>query len=645
MKFTVQLASLLAALYTLVPLAEAITAPPAPALNVKKRHQENYYKMDFNIRRGSSRSDLSPVEDSAPRLVKRDDPDGSFELVLSNQQTFYMADLYIGSNQELNQVLVDTGSSDLWVMSHDLRCLATNYKKKRDAKNVFQFGTGVQLVPDSMIDKEKRDAKNVFQFGTGVQLVPDSMIDKEKRDAKNVFQFSTGVQLVPDSMIDEKRQEQNNEIDKKRQEQNDEDQEPTKVVRDDAIYTTIYLTGGSFFTGLPDFFSSLLPGGSGGSSGSSSSSSSGSTSTSTRTTNSGGTNSCTSNGSFNTGDSDTFVKNNTGAFSIQYADGSHAIGIWGYDNIRMGDVTVSNVSFAVANETSSNIGVLGIGLPGLERTTEYNYMYENLPMKLKSDGIINRVAYSLYLAKADDKSGSILFGAVDHAKYEGSLVTVPMLRTYQVINYPVRFEVEVSNIVFNNSGNTETVLSDSIGAVLDSGSTLSYLRSDQIKAVASQLDGQYVTSAGFYLVDCDYLNSDTTLDITFVNKTIRVPVSDLIFRVSSRQCGLGLWEQSSGSPYILFGDNVLRSAYIVYDLENYAISLAQAYYTDEEDVEVITDSVPLPGGQNSTSVGGGSSSSSSSSSSSGNRQSLAVTYQISFISLIFGFIITISIIL
>ncbi|CAK9437921.1 uncharacterized protein LODBEIA_P22990 [Lodderomyces beijingensis] len=556
-----------------------------------KRDSPGFYKIDFNVRRGSSRADLSPRHDQTPRFVKRADGAGDFTLQISNQQTFYMADLYIGSNEDKNQVLVDTGSSDLWVMSHDLNCLPRGTTlQKRDPKNVFRFGTGATFPKD--VDEK-----------TG---------KKRKRDAG-------GVELQ------------------------ELDFAPTKVQRDDDgsasgnVYTTIYFTG----TSLPSEFSSLFPDGPGGGGFSSALPGSAPSASAGSGSGSGGTNTCTSYGSFNTENSDSFVQNRTSSFLIQYADGTHALGIWGHDTVKLGNVSVPNLSFAVANETSSDIGVLGIGLPGLQTTTQYGYMYENLPLKLKSDGIIDKVVFSLYLARASDSAGSVLFGAVDHAKYEGSLTTVPMLRTYQQIPYPVRFEVEVTNIAFNNSGNQVTIDSSSMGVVLDSGSTLSYLRSSQIQSIASQLNGRYSSSAGAYLVDCSLQSSRATLDIEFTSKVIRVPVSDLIFPASRTQCFLGLSEQSQSSNYILFGDNVLRSAYVVYDLENYSISLAQAYYTNDEDIEVITDTIPLSGGQNASSVGTGSGSSSSS----GGRQNSASSFVPSFTFIVMGFIASMSLML
>ena len=43
------------------------------------------FKIDFEVRRGESKDDLSPEDDSNPRFVKRD---GSLDMTLTNKQTF-----------------------------------------------------------------------------------------------------------------------------------------------------------------------------------------------------------------------------------------------------------------------------------------------------------------------------------------------------------------------------------------------------------------------------------------------------------------------------------------------------------------------------------------------------------------------------
>lgn len=523
-------------------LSSWLLALAAAAAFVDTAASKHNLKINFQVRRGSDKSLLSPTEDSEPKLVKRDKndhdsdetdvEDGSLEIELINEKTFYFADLLVGSNKEKNQVLIDTGSSDLWVMSNEVDCnIYGTYSRKRDAKNVF----------DSLL--------------FGKESSGDEDMTKE-RNIENKDWFKRD--MNPDSII----------------------------------------TGLSESTQL-----STLDSGERDRLDSSSASSSSSYDHARK---------CTSYGSFNTGESDTFVQNDTTPFNVTYADGSYARGVYGHDTVEIeGGVTIPDVSFAIVNKSSSEIGVLGIGLPGLESTNINNggkrYMYENLPMKMKSEGIINKTIYSLYLDQSNAKSGTILFGAVDHAKYLGTLETLPLVRIDSKYNYPLKFDVIVEKIDVNNDGDKVSALTSKETAVLDSGSTLSYLRSSQIEEIAQALGAKYISGLGAYRIDCDYLKSDATLDISFGSKIIKVPVSELIMKTySGKQCHLGIFRVALDFPYIILGDNVLRSAYVVYDVENYKVHIGQVYYTNDEDIEVVEGDVPTSGGQTSTRVWTGS---------------------------------------
>ena len=111
-----------------------------------------------------------------------------------------------------------------------------------------------------------------------------------------------------------------------------------------------------------------------------------------------------------------------------------------------------------------------------------------------------------------------------------------------------------------------------------------------MKVVGETLNGQYSSSLGAYIVDC--VDDDSYyFTIDFSGAKIQVPLSNLVTQYSSNRCFLSILPQK-GVDYILFGDNVLRSAYLVYDLEDFEISLAQVKYTSDEDISTISSSVP-----------------------------------------------------
>ena len=356
-------------------IALVVAALAAPYLSaIPNETPPNSLKLNFNIKRGSSRDSLSPIGDSKPKFVKRDDSDkGSAEIELINEQTFYYANLYIGSNEDVNQVLVDTGSSDLWVMSHDLECYASNYgKKKREAKNVFHhIGSGPKFIEDIEDNGE---------------LLKATKTSKSNKDAKNQAKEETDYNSYATDYSELSGYPDLSDYPEPTYNPYSEYPEPSYNPYSDYSYESYY---GEYAT-------------------------------------------CTYYGSFNTENSDSFVRNDTEAFDISYADGTFASGIWGHDTVKIGNLSVKDLSFAVANQSSSDVGVLGIGLPGLEVTNDRGgYMYENLPLKMKSDGVIKKALYSLYLSDVDDETGSILFGAVDHAKYVQTLETLKLRNTYK----------------------------------------------------------------------------------------------------------------------------------------------------------------------------------------------------------------------
>ena len=61
-------------------------------------------------------------------------------------------------------------------------------------------------------------------------------------------------------------------------------------------------------------------------------------------------------------------------------------------------------------------------------------------------GDINGYGYSLYLNNLSDQLGTLLFGGVDHDKYQGTLGVVPIINIFQEISQPIQFNVALSSI-------------------------------------------------------------------------------------------------------------------------------------------------------------------------------------------------------
>lgn len=311
------------------------------------------------------------------------------------------------------------------------------------------------------------------------------------------------------------------------------------------------------------------------------------------------TNTCIGYGSFATGSSSSFKVNDTVPdFYIVYGDLTGAFGVWGQDTVVVGDAVVDSLSFGIANQTSTNIGILGIGLQNLEATVDLqnasiSYTYENLPVALKNQGYIEKIAYSLYLNDENATTGSILFGAVDHAKYTGPLVTVPLLTN---LSYdPGQMHFLVDSIGLDVGNESHSITDNKYTAIFDSGTSLTVLPSSLYEKFGKLVGGNYSDEDGYYKVPCPSGDEEIYLELNFSGAKLSVPYANLIMSgdvdyAPTSSCYLGT--QNSSDNFIIFGDNVLVSGYFVYDLEDLTISIAQANYTDESDIEILSGSIP-----------------------------------------------------
>nr|AAD33218.2 secreted aspartic protease 4 [Candida tropicalis] len=284
---------------------------------------------------------------------------------------------------------------------------------------------------------------------------------------------------------------------------------------------------------------------------------------------------CKANGTYDPITSSSAKKLGT-VFDISYGDKTNSSGNWYKDTIKIGGITITNQQFANVKSTSVAQGVMGIGFKTNEAS---NVTYDNVPITLKKQGIISKSAYSLYLNSSDSTTGEIIFGGVDNAKYTGKLIDLPVTSNRELRIYLNSLTIGVTNI------------SASMDVLLDSGTTFSYLQQDVLQHVVDKFNGQLIHDAlgnPLHLVDCDLPGN---IDFEFSNSSkISVPSSEFAVKLYTingelyPKCQLSILTSSAN----ILGNNFLRSAYIVYDLEDKKISLAQVKYTSKSNILPLT---------------------------------------------------------
>ena len=211
------------------------------------------------------------------------------------------------------------------------------------------------------------------------------------------------------------------------------------------------------------------------------------------------------------------------------------------------------------------------------------------------NGYIQRRLFSIWLNEQSATTGNILFGGVDATKYHGELRSVPV-----VLSGPTQlftsWAVNLTSVNYVNSsiGGSQSLTGNSSGiiVILDSGSPNMYLPTALANAVADRLGA--TTYEGFPYVPCSLRqDSEQSLEFNFgdssTGPSINVPIPEIIYPFGDpanignvttpggvRLCYLGL--NNTGGNTFLLGDTFIRSTYLVYDVDNLQVSMAQAAY-------------------------------------------------------------------
>ncbi|KAL1851383.1 hypothetical protein Daus18300_012564 [Diaporthe australafricana] len=314
-------------------------------------------------------------------------------------------------------------------------------------------------------------------------------------------------------------------------------------------------------------------------------------------------------------------------FKTQFVDPADTdSGDWVDETIIIGGSRIITKSImAVSNAGFDAVGVFGLGYAQNEAipNPNGNATYPTVLDNMVSQGLLNRPAYSLHLDSVDQSGGSICFGCIDESKFTGRLTALPLQQGTSP-KVP-EFYITLSSIVLTDATGKETTITPegfAQSALLDSGTSITGLPNEVFEpmarglgAVAIDLSDNDDGSEIVYIVPCELKGTNATLTYTFggtdksASKVV-VPLSQVIgntgqwfnaseFASPEGGCDMGMTGPIGGVA--ILGDTFMRSAYVVFDLANSVIALAQAKVgtgyggnTSEEDCASIKE---IPAGR------------------------------------------------
>ena len=239
--------------------------------------------------------------------------------------------------------------------------------------------------------------------------------------------------------------------------------------------------------------------------------------------------------------------------------------------------------------------ILGLGYPSNEAQAGLNggRQYRNLLQMMTENKVIKSNAFSLWLNDLDAASGSVLFGGVNTEKYVGQLSTLPVQNTTGSSG-PTEFIITLTELSFAQPKQKDRIIATNLAipVLLDSGATVTFLPDNLAHSILRGVNAEYSSDAGVALVPCSLADNTTSLNFKFTSPVISVPLNELVIPPKGRgrlllsdgrtaACEFGI--SPAGSSTFVLGDTFLRSAYVVYDLDNDEISIAQTDFNSTRD--------------------------------------------------------------
>ncbi|KAM5346757.1 hypothetical protein ACJ41O_009762 [Fusarium nematophilum] len=324
---------------------------------------------------------------------------------------------------------------------------------------------------------------------------------------------------------------------------------------------------------------------------------------------------------FDPDESSTYKIVDRNGFDITYLDTRRIRGDYFEDSVTIDGKTIKNQQLGLAVRSVRPTGIMGLGFSAnVAADSEYPTILDNMV----SQGYIDTPAFSLWLNDLTADQGTVLFGGIDKAKFVGKLATLPLKADPESLNGNITsFTVTMEGFEVKTPDDDINLDEMNADAILDSGSTICLLPDSQVQDIWDEFDVRNIEDLQVPFVDCAYADDKgdgITFDFKFDGKTISVPMKEMVINAFEEiqddiksdptlreyfdgwdgVCMFGIGSAAdygvSSSSFALLGDTFLRSAYVVYDLANQQLGIAEANLnTDDSDiVELKANDSDLP---------------------------------------------------
>ncbi|AGO14095.1 AaceriAGR240Wp [[Ashbya] aceris (nom. inval.)] len=276
-------------------------------------------------------------------------------------------------------------------------------------------------------------------------------------------------------------------------------------------------------------------------------------------------------------------------------------GSWAIDRLIICDQDVSGMQFGVVRVSNTEMnGILGVGYERLEAVQGYagatNVTYPNLPSTLKQRGVIQKVAYSVFLQATAESDGEVLFGAIDASKYIGNLHTVPVVNIRSPQQQPNSFHIMLQGMGLHDQALPAGRLctSKSYPALLDTGTNGMVVPSAVARCIAAALNATFNEDKRVFKIECPTEDDEREFTFNFGELQLVAPLSNFLIPASdmgTEQCEVAIMPGESDT--FTLGLPFLKAVYTVFNLEDNEISLAQANVKPQQpDIIPILEEVP-----------------------------------------------------